>query len=173
MFSDMADSTKIAERVGTRVFSQLLCNYYLTATEIIFSHGGIVRYLGDGIMAVFMKTPNHPDPEEHAVRAGLELVQRLNATGALNDRERYIVGVAINTGKTMVGYVGTDDRAEFAALGDTVNVAFRMQHLARPYKVIIGPATMAAVVNKFQVERIGAVTLRGRENPIQIYEVLS
>jgi adenylate cyclase len=82
------------------------------------------------------------------------------------------MGVSINTGKAMIGYVGNAERAEFAVLGDTVNVAYRMQQIARPYKIVVGPATVAAVVNKFRIQRIGAVTLHGREKPIQVYEVL-
>jgi class 3 adenylate cyclase len=172
LFSDIADSTLIAEHIGTKKFAEILSNYYQTATDIIFGHGGIVRYLGDGIMAVFMQSPGLPNPEEHAVQAARELVQRMNATGVLNANQRFVMGVSINTGKAMIGYVGNAERAEFAVLGDTVNVAYRMQQIARPYKIVVGPATVAAVVNKFRIQRIGAVTLHGREKPIQVYEVL-
>ena len=72
----------------------------------------------------------------------------------------------------MIGYVGTAERAELTVLGDPVNVAYRIQEYARPYKIVVGPATVAAIVDKFNTQRIGAVTLRGREKPIQVYEVL-
>ncbi|MEJ5224491.1 MAG: adenylate/guanylate cyclase domain-containing protein, partial [Anaerolineales bacterium] len=67
---------------------------------------------------------------------------------------------------------GTEERAEFAALGDPVNVAYRMQSFSRPYRVVIGPATMAAIVGKFETRRIGETSLRGRSKPVQVYEVL-
>jgi class 3 adenylate cyclase len=172
LFSDIVDSTGIAERVGARAFASILSTYYQTVTELIFKHGGIVRYLGDGVMAVFMRTPEHPDAEEHAVLAGREMIGRLNTTGALNLNQRYVIGISINTGPVMIGYVGTADRAELTVLGDTVNVAYRIQEYARPYKIVVGPATVAAIVDKFNTQRIGAVTLRGREKPIQVYEVL-
>jgi len=172
LFSDIVDSTGIAERVGVHTFAQILSNYYQTATDIIFKNGGIVRYLGDGIMAVFIRTPEHPDAEEHAVLAGREMISRLNVTGALNVNQRYVIGVSINTGPVMMGYVGTAERAELTVLGDTVNVAYRIQEYARPYKVVVGPATVAAIVDRFHTQRIGAVTLRGREKSIQVYEVL-
>ena len=73
----------------------------------------------------------------------------------------------------MVGYIGSNERMEFNALGDTVNVSFRMQELARPNRLVIGPATMAAIVDKYQTRRIGAVSLKGREKPIQVYEVIN
>jgi len=172
LFSDIVDSTGIAERMGARAFADLLTIYYQTVTEIIFKYGGIVRYLGDGIMAVFMRTPEHADAEERAVMAGREMISRLNATGALNLNQRYVIGVSINTGQVMIGYVGTTERAELTVLGDPVNVAYRIQEYARPYKIVVGPATVAAIVDKFNTQRIGAVTLRGREKPIQVYEVL-
>jgi len=81
--------------------------------------------------------------------------------------------VAINTGQAMVGYVGTKERAEFNVMGDTVNIAYRMQDYARPYKIIVGPATVAAISEKYHFRRVGAVSLRGREQTIQAYEVLS
>jgi class 3 adenylate cyclase len=73
----------------------------------------------------------------------------------------------------MVGYVGTKERAEFNVLGDIVNIAYRMQEYARPYKIIVGPATVAAISGKYRFQRVGAVSLRGREQTIQAYEVLS
>jgi class 3 adenylate cyclase len=72
----------------------------------------------------------------------------------------------------MVGYIGTRERAEFNAIGDVVNVVFRMQEYARPNRIVIGPATVAAVVDKYPTQRIGAVSLRGREGAVQVYEVL-
>ncbi len=104
--------------------------------------------------------------------AGRELLQALNRTGSLDNRTRLVFGVSINTGKAMVGYVGTKERVEFNALGDVVNVAYRMQEYARPFKIIVGPATVAAISEKYQFSRVGGVTLRGREGPIQVYEVL-
>jgi adenylate cyclase len=82
------------------------------------------------------------------------------------------MGVSINTGVAMVGYIGTRERAEFNALGDVVNVVFRMQEYARPNRIVVGPATVAAIVDKYPTQRIGAVTLRGRERTVQVYEVL-
>jgi class 3 adenylate cyclase len=172
LFSDIADSTAIAERVGARAFAGILSTYYQTVTEIIFKYGGIVRYLGDGVMAVFMRMPDQADAEERAVLAGREMVNQLNATGALNLNQRYVIGISINTGPVMIGYVGTAERAELTVLGDPVNVAYRIQEYTRPYKIVVGPATVAAIVDKFNTQRIGAVTLRGREKPIQVYEVL-
>lgn len=172
LFSDLADSTDLAERLGTRRFATILNNFYNDATEAIFKYGGMVRYLGDGIMAVFIQTDQRVDPEKNAVKAGLEIIRRTRATGRLDTDYRVVMGVSVNTGKAMMGYVGTQERAEFTVLGDTVNVAFRMQEYARPYRVVVGPGTLGAIVGEFNTQRIGAVSLKGRSNPIQIYEIL-
>jgi class 3 adenylate cyclase len=172
LFSDIADSTSLAERNGTQQFADILNQFYRDASETVFRHGGTIRFLGDGIMAVFQNSERHADPEVAATRAGLEIVQQGRSTGYLDQEQRVILGVSINTGPAMIGYVGTNERAEFTVLGDTVNVAFRMQEHARPYRVLVGPATMAAIVGFFQTQRIGEVSLRGREKSVQIYEVL-
>jgi len=173
LFSDIANSTLFAERLGVQAFAEILNNFYQDASESIFRFKGIVRYLGDGVMGVFVESPKEPYAEERAVKAGRELLQRAKHTGHLHKDLRIIVGVAINTGSAMIGYVGTEERAEFTVIGDTVNVAFRMQEFARPYRLVVGPATMGAIVGKFQTARIGEVTIKGRARPIQIYEVLA
>jgi class 3 adenylate cyclase len=174
LFSDMAGSTALAEQIGTQRFADILNRYYKEATSIVFRHRGSVRYLGDGVMAIFEDRKQSGDgllAEEHAVRAGLEILDSIKSLKFGDDVE-VIIGVAIHTGAAMVGYIGSEERLEFNALGDTVNVSFRMQELARPNRLVIGPATMAAIVNKYQTRRIGAVSLRGRERPVQVYEVL-
>lgn len=174
LFSDMASSTALAEAVGPQRFAHILNSYYREATSIVFRHGGTVRYLGDGIMAIFedhITSNTNRLGEERAVLAGREILEKIRGTD-FGDGQEIIIGVAVNTGKAMIGYIGSDERAEFNALGDTVNVAFRMQDLARPYRLVVGPATVAAIVNKYETQRIGAVSLRGREKPVQVYEVI-
>lgn len=172
LFSDIANSTNLAERLGARHFAGILTNFYDAASNIVFNHGGILKYLGDGVLATFLHEVDGASPEQHAVEAGRELLTAMNRTGSLDVDRRIIIGVAINTGSAMVGYVGTKGRAEFNVIGDAVNIAFRMQEYARPYKIIIGPGTVAAISTKFKYQRVGAVTLRGRENTVQAYEVL-
>lgn len=172
LFSDIANSTGLAENLGTEHFAKILNGFYRVATQIIFNYNGMVKYLGDGILAIFTEQMGGIPTEEKAVLAGRELVNMLNHTGSLDPKQRIIIGVAINTGKAMVGYIGTKERAEFNVMGDTVNVAFRMQEYARPYKIIVGPATVAAISDKYKFRRVGAVSLRGREQSIQAYEVL-
>lgn len=173
LFADIADSTHLAEVLGARPFASILNNFYQAASEVVFRYHGMIKYLGDGVLGIFTERSGERCSEEKGVLAGRELLQALNRTGSLDHRTRLVFGVSINTGKAMVGYVGSKERVEFTALGDVVNVAYRMQEYARPFKIIVGPATVAAIADKYQFNRVGGVTLRGREGPIQVYEVIA
>lgn len=172
MFADIAESIRMGERMGVKKFASILNQFYNDSADIIFKHNGMLKYLGDGVMAIFVDVPGEPEPEVRAIVSGRELLGRIKATGHLVLNQRIIMGVSINTGIAMVGYIGTRERAEFNALGDVVNVVFRMQEYARPNRIVIGPGTVAAIVNKYPTQRIGAVALRGREGSVQVYEVL-
>ncbi len=172
LFADIADSTRMAETLGPKHFAAILNMFYQEASEIVFRHRGLIKYLGDGILGIFTEHSGEECSEKQAVQSGRELIQRLNRTGSLDHNHRLIFGVSINTGKAMVGYVGAKDRVEFNVLGDTANVAYRLQEYARPYKIVVGPATVAAIANSYRFNRIGAFNLRGRESLIQVYEIL-
>lgn len=171
LFSDIANSTNLAEHLGARRFANILTSFYDFAADIVFRQGGMIKYLGDGILAIFQHLDGR-HPERQAILVGRELLHHMNRTGSLDPQQRIVIGVAINTGSAMVGYVGSKGRPEFNVIGDTVNVAFRLQEYARPYKMIIGPATAAAVNETLRLDRVGTVQLRGREQSIQAYEVL-
>jgi class 3 adenylate cyclase len=172
MFADIAESIGMGEKMGVKKFASVLNHFYSDSADIIFKHNGMLKYLGDGVMAIFVDVPGEPVPEVRAILSGRELLGRIKTTGHLVLDQRIIMGVSINTGVAMVGYIGTRERAEFNALGDVVNVVFRMQEYARPNRIVIGPATVAAIVDKYPTQRIGAVTLRGRESSVQVFEVL-
>jgi len=175
LFSDIAESTGIAERIGPKRFAELLTRYYQDVTDIIFRYGGVIKYIGDGIMACFLSTSQTHTviPQEmRAVQAGLQIVNRFKQNDYICEGERLIVGVAVNTGPTMVGYIGAGHRTEFSALGDTVNTANRMEAYARPNRLVVGPATMAVIADKFTTHCVGEIDVRGRSAPIQVFEIL-
>ena len=172
MFADIAESTGMGEKMGVQKFAAVLNKFYNDSADVIFKYNGMLKYLGDGVMAIFMDIPGEPVPEVRAILSGRDLLSRIKTTGHLVLNQRVILGISVNTGVAMVGYIGTRERAEFNALGDVVNVVFRMQQYARPNRIVVGPATVAAIIDKYPTQRIGAVTLRGRESSLQVYEVL-
>jgi class 3 adenylate cyclase len=172
LFSEIANSTGLAENLGTEHFSRILNGFYRVATQIIFKHNGIVKYLGDGVLAMFAEQEGGMPTEEKGIVAGRELVNMLNRTGSLDPKQRIIISVSINTGNAMVGYVGTKERAEFNVLGDTVNICQRMREYTSPYKIIVGSTTMAALSGKYHFRSVGTVNLHEKEQTEQVYELL-
>jgi class 3 adenylate cyclase len=169
LFSSIANS--ISEHHDLKEFAQILNSLYQSADEIVFKNGGTIKYLSTGIMAVF---PNEtfPDSEQRAVDVGRELIIRMKHTGALDKSHPDIIGASINTGMAMIGYVGGEERVEFNAVGDVINVANYMQQYSRPFKIIAGPETVAALGENYPHKFIRTVHLRGRESPLEIHEVL-
>lgn len=172
LFADIADSTGLAENLGPKKFGEILTLYYQQMTNIVFEYGGLIdKYLGDGVMAVFGMTGEGDDHEEKAARAGLDML--VNIENMFRDVPEGInIGIGVNTGDVVAGYVGTKQRVELSVLGDTVNVAAGLQEIARPNRLLIGPATQAAVVNLFETRRVGSIVVKGRLREVQAYEVL-
>jgi len=172
LFADIADSTGLAERIGPQRFGALLRRYYEDMTQVVFAHNGLVdKYLGDGLMAVFGMTGDAPDPEGRAVQAGIKMLAQVDALNQSGE-DQITIGVGVNTGVVMAGYVGTAERVELTVLGDTVNVASGLQAVARPNRLVVGPATMASIVGRYTMRRVGAITVKGRIRNIQAYEIL-
>jgi len=172
LFTDIEDSTRLAEEFGVERFGELLTEYYKDITEIVFEHGGLVnKYLGDGVMAVFGMTSNDKTPEVQAVRAGLAMLKKIAARS--QEKYSYQVGIGVNTGSAMAGYIGTQEHVELTIIGDSVNIASRLEALARPDKLLIGPATRAGLSGEFETVRIGETNIRGRNEPVQVYQVLT
>ena len=171
LFSSIANPMSIAEHHDLKEFAQILNSFYQCADDIVFKNGGTIKYLSTGIMAVF-SNETIPDAEQRAVDVGRELIIRMKHTGALDESHPDIIGAAINTGMAMIGYVGGEERVEFNVVGDVINVANYMQQYSRPFKIIAGPETVAALGENYPHKFVKTVHLRGRENPMEIHEVL-
>ena len=172
LFADIVDSTGMAERLGPKKFGDILTHYYEQMTSVVFKYGGLIdKYLGDGIMAIFGMTGESARHEERATRTGLEMLECLESI-YIDIPDEIKIGVGINTGEVVAGYVGTQQRVELSVLGDTVNVAAGLQAIARPNRLLVGPATQAAVVGMFETVRVGSITVKGRAREVQAYEVL-
>jgi adenylate cyclase len=170
LFVDIQGSTELAERLGATLFSQLLARYYTDMTQIVFDHGGLMhQYMGDGLIAIF-GVFGIADAERRAVQAGLAMLQRQKNVEAAG--EHVVIGVGVNSGPMMAGYLEIQDRIEFSVLGDPVNVCQRLQGIARPDRLLIGPATYQAVAGQFTIQAVGPMEVKGRTRPVDTYEVL-
>lgn len=172
LFADIAGSIGMAERLGAKKFGELLERYYQDVTNIVFQYGGLlVNYLGDGVMAVFGMTGARSEPEAKAVAAGLDLLKLLSVRYRSGEK-RIDLGIGINTGSVVAGYVSTKERVELTVVGDTVNVASSLQALARPNRLFIGPETYAKVRGDFLIESLGPTAIKERSQAIEVYEVV-
>lgn len=176
LFCDLAGSTAIAEGMDPEAYRELLDRYLEITIEEIYRVGGIVNQLaGDGLMALFGAPVAHEDDAERAVRAGLGI---RDALAALNERQAAAgapvlqARIGIHTGPLVVGTVGTALKMDYTATGDTTNTAARLESLARPGSVLVSGATWRLLRGRFEVRPLGELTVRGRGEPIEAYEVL-
>lgn len=172
LFSDVANSSAIAEQRDLKEFAQLMESFYRDAAEVILNNGGMIKYLATGILAVF-SNEKISEAEQRAVDSGRELIMRMKPTGSLEESRANIIGVSINTGMGMLGYVGGEGRVEFNVVGDVVNVGSHMLEFSRPFKIIAGSETVEALGENYPHKLVKAVYMRGRESPVEIHEVLS
>jgi len=176
MFCDLVGSTELSTRLDPEDLREIVRGYQYAASVVVARHSGhIAQYLGDGLLIYF----GYPEADEHdaerAIRAGLEL---LAAVPAVESRSMAAVGahlavrIGIHTGPVVVGDIGTGERAETLALGETPNVAARVQAIAQPNTVLITSATQRLVAGLFIVEEQGAHSLKGVRQALALYRVL-
>ena len=153
--------------------AEFLNEYYAMATQIVFAHGGSVNeYLGDAVMAVFGAPVIHEDPAQRAVQAGLEILSEMRSRSeGLIAQFGSQARIAINTGRTMVGNVGPPNRLKYAVVGDTVNVASRLEGMGEPNTITIGEQTYRQLSEREGWEDLGPLQLRGREKPVRGYRM--
>src|SRR5207253_6222483 len=175
LFADIAGSTSIAERLDPEDWTILVGEAFQRMNRTIERYGGnIARLMGDGVLAFFGAPTAHEDDPERAVRCGLDLVRaidELDASNHISEADKLRVRVGINTGPVVVGMVGTESASEYTAMGDAVNVAARMQALARPGTVLVSGATHRFVAALVESVDVGPLDLKGKANAVQAYEV--
>src|SRR5256886_8893292 len=171
LFADIAGSTALAERMDpedwTEIVSQAFARMNATVTRY---NGTIARLMGDGVLAFFGAPVAHEDDPLRAVRCGLDMARAVDDLGT-ELKVDLKVRVGINTGPVVVGMVGTQAASEYTAMGDAVNVASRMQALARPGTVLVSGATHRFVAALVESVDVGALDLKGKTNAVQAYEV--
>ena len=176
MFCDLVDSTRLASQLDPEDYRTVVRSYQQTCAAVIQPFDGhIAQYLGDGLLVYFGYPQAHDDDAQRAVRAGLgilDAVRTLSARLAHDRGVRLAIRLGIHTGLVVVGAVGGKDRQEQLALGDTPNIAARLQGLAAPNTLVISAATHRLVQGYFECQDLGLHTLKGIDQPITLYQVL-
>jgi class 3 adenylate cyclase len=175
MFCDLVGSTPLAERLDPEDLREVVRAYQQTCAEAIQRvEGHIAQYLGDGLLVYFGWPQAHDDDAQRAVRAGLGILEAMDTLNTRLQRDkdlRLAVRVGIHTGLVVVGAMGGRGRQESLALGETPNVAARLQGLAAPDTVLISAATHRLVEGVFTAEAFGLHTFKGVATPVLVYRI--
>jgi class 3 adenylate cyclase/DNA-binding winged helix-turn-helix (wHTH) protein/predicted ATPase len=173
---DLADSPALAARLDPEEYREVVRAYHQICAEVIHQFDGyLAQYLGDGVLVYFGYPVAHEDDAQRAVRAGLDLLDAcasLSPHPALLPGDQVVVRLGVHTGLVVVGDVGAGTRHEPLALGETPTIAARLPHLAAPNTLVISAATQQLVVGYFRWKALGAHTLPGLAQPLEVYRVL-
>jgi adenylate cyclase len=176
LFSDIRGFTSMSEQLNPEIVVQILNEYFADMTPIVFDHQGLLdKFMGDGMMALFGVPYPGDDAASNAVSAAVAMQRGM---AALNEDLRTLglsevaIGIGINTGTVTVGYIGSRERTDYTAIGDAVNLAARLEKRAEPGQIIISRSTLDAIGDKFPVRPCDRVMVKGKQESVEIYEVL-
>jgi adenylate cyclase len=178
LFCDVRNFTAFSESLDPRDVLQFLNQFFPLANRIVEEHGGVInKFLGDGFMALFGATSVVPQRvhARQAAEAALALVGGLDELRAAWRWPDLRIGVGVHSGVAVVGIVGSSDRVEFTAIGDTVNLASRIESLCKTYDVqlLVSDHTAALLGGQAQTRRLGQALVKGRRAPAEVHELLS
>jgi class 3 adenylate cyclase/predicted ATPase len=180
MFCDLVGSTALSEQLDPEELREVVRAYQATCTDAVQRYAGhIAQHLGDGLLVYFGYPAAHEDEAQRAVRTGLEILARLQTLtarlqSAIKERLPHPIQVriGIHTGLVVIGEIGSSEKREFLALGETPNIAARLQGLAEPDTVVLSAATHRLVVGLFECQELGLQTLKGISTPLSVYRVV-
>jgi adenylate cyclase len=178
LFSDVRGFTTLTEALGARETVSLLNEYFALMVDVVFQHGGVLdKYIGDAIMALFGAPFDKPDDADRAVAVanGMMLALRhLNRMRAGRNAAPIDIGVGIATGEVVVGTIGSPSRMEYTAIGDSVNLASRLEGANKYYrtKILVDEATVRAMKNPTPMREVDLIKVKGKHRPVAVYEVM-
>ncbi len=175
LFADIVGFTTMSEKMSPSQVALVLNDYLSRMTEVIFKYEGTLdKYIGDAIMAVFGAPLDMPDHAFRAIKTALEMQERLAEFNADHKEGPHLrIRIGINSGKAVAGEIGSVNKKEYTVLGDTVNIASRLESsVAKPGMLVIGENTHRMVAGQFECRSLGSFTLKGREREVSVFEVV-
>src|SRR5262245_4322454 len=177
LFCDLVDSTKLSSQLDPEEYREVVRAYQRACSEVITRFDGhIAQLLGDGLLVYFGYPQAHEDDAHRAVRTGLGILAAMEDLHTRLKQDKGItlaIRLGIHTGLVVVGAMGGGGRQEQLALGETPNVAARIQGRAAPNSLVVSSATYRLIQGYFACQDLGAQTLRGVGEPLSVYRVLS
>jgi adenylate cyclase len=177
LFADIRGFTTLSEHLAPEEVVALLNDYFTRMTTVIFRHGGTLdKFVGDGLMAYFGAPVAQDDQADRAVRCAIEMQQAVNFFNIEREgrgESAIRIGIGIHTGSAMVGIIGSDKRKEYTAVGDTVNVAARVEGLTKVHgrPLLVSAATLDLAKGTYAVDRVGDIEISGRVKSLEMFAI--
>jgi adenylate cyclase len=175
LFMDIVGFTTRVENMNPMEIGVFLNNFFGEMTEIIFGYNGTLdKYIGDSIMAVFGVPFEQKNHTELSIKTALDMQEKLREMNRLNQKQEKIeIRIGINSGKLISGDFGSPRRYDYTVIGNTVNIASRLEStVAKPGQIIVSETTMKQTRKKFEFKFLGEMNLHGISRPVKAYEVL-
>jgi adenylate cyclase len=176
LFCDVRGFTPMSERLAPEEVVLLLNDFYNLMIETTFKYDGTLdKFLGDAVMAVFGAPMAHPDHSARAIRTALAMqegIAGLNERRGREGKEPIAVGIGVSAGEAVAGTVGTEDRMEYTVIGDSVNLAARLEANAKAGQILISHRTYERVRDLVEARPLGRIRVKGKEEEVEVYEVL-
>ena len=176
LFADLSGSTPLGERLDPEDLRRILGAFFAALVRPIQRYEGTVeKYMGDAVMAVFGAPISHEDDAERTVRAAVEMQRALTLLNDWLEREhglRLALRVGISSGEVVSGLLASDVQPAYTVVGDTVNTAQRLESIATPGEIVVGPTTYRLAGRAFDFEPLGAMTLKGKAQTVEAYRVV-
>jgi adenylate cyclase len=175
LFADIRGFTRISEHAAPEKIVLLLNRYFSAMTDIIFAHGGTLdKYLGDGLMVLFGAPTVTSKDAANALSAAVAMQRRMLSINDELRKEGFPeigIGIGLHTGEVIVGYIGSERRSEYTAIGDAVNTAARLESNARAGQILISEATAQAARTRYHLTPREPINVKNREQPVPLFEV--
>ena len=176
LFADIRSFTTIAEDMDAQTIVSMLNEFFDSVVDICFQNNGILdKFLGDQLMAVFGLITSENDASYDAVKSAIKMQDATEALMKVRDNQKkqtFEIGIGINTGLVVVGNVGSKNRMDYTVIGDSVNVAARLQQIARGGEIIIGEQTYHQTQDWFRTNKKGEISVKNKTEPVICYNVL-
>lgn len=173
VFIDIRGFTNLADQLDPEKATEIINNIFEPIVGLIDKYGGSInKFLGDGLMAIFGAPFSHEDDPERAARASLEIMKSIEENGKIkigNEVKSLKASIGINTGLCISGEIGSASRKEFTVIGDTVNLASRLQTNATPGKIFIGEKTFQRIKSNFIISSPRKLKIKGKKDLVSAY----